>query len=280
MNVSAARIFFAIAVTVLIASVLRFKIPQAGEERSAGPVGGEDSHDEVTVWPAPPAPASWLPPAPQKRGPAWVYDVFTPPEIRHDPATGRFLVAGEPKPAAVVNAAAGTSAWQLITVEREPFPLQLTGHVGGEGGYLGIFENLANGETVLAGVGRTFPELGLRIVRFAVESRSVAIPESMTVQERVALAVIRNPATGEEVELTDRQPAYLPGLRARLRRLPDDGEEVIVREQDVVALGDRRYRVDKIRLAPPAVELSQVAPESPVPERRTLVPAASLSDPP
>ncbi len=280
MKLSAARIFFATAVTVLIASVLRFKIPQAGEERSAGPVGGEYGHDEVAVWPAPPAPAPWLPPAPQKRGPAWVYDVFTPPEIRQDPATGRFQVAGEPKPAVVVNAAAGTVAWQLVTVEREPFPLQLVGHVGGDGSYLGIFENLATGETVLAGAGRAFPELGLRIVRFTVESRSVAIPESMTVHERVALAVMRNPATGEETELTDRQPAHLPGFLARLRRLPGDGAEGVVREQDIVALGERRYRVDKIRLAPPAVEISQIAPESPVPERRTLVPAASLSDPP
>ncbi|MCW5550474.1 MAG: hypothetical protein KIT44_16055 [Opitutaceae bacterium] len=265
---------------MLIASVWRFKGPQAGEERLFSPVGEAHGSEEITVWPARPAPAPWLPPASQKRGPAWVYDVFTPPEIRHDPATGRFLVAGESKPAALVTAAAGTAAWQLVTVEREPFPLQLTGHVGGEVSYLGIFENVATGETVLAGAGRTFPELGLRIVRFAVESRSVAIPESMTVQERIALAVMRNPATGEEVQLTDRQPAHLPGLRARLRRLPGDGEEVIVREQDVVALGDRRYRIDKIRLAPPAVELSQIAPESPVPERRTLVPAASLSDPP
>ena len=217
-------------------------------------------------------PEPWLPPLAQSRGPRWVYDLFTPPEISHDAQTGRFDVTPPGDPARE-DALAAPRGIELVAVRRDPFRLQLVGYVGGEGRYLGTFENLLTTEVFLAGSGRQLPDLGLEITDFTVQHRRVPGADGTTSSQRVASAVVRDIHTGRSTRLTAGERTYTDELCAVLAN-DDDGDEITleVRPGEEFSSSDRTYRIERLQLDPPAVELSQVAPASPQLVRLSLSP--------
>jgi hypothetical protein len=224
----------------------------------------------ATVGDAPPGKTEiWNPPAAQSRGRDWIYDTFTPPEIFYNPRTQLFTV----KPPA--NAADETVdepfGLELVAVRPEPFRLQLIGYVGGEGNWRGTFENLVSGEVFLAGAGRRVPDLALSIKSLEVTAVPVALQESMTTRQRVALAVVHDDRTGRDITLTHRERRFTGGLSALLAR-PGDSSSREVREGEKFKLGAASYRVEKIQLAPPAVDVTKESPTLAQPDRRTLAP--------
>ncbi|MEO6876053.1 MAG: hypothetical protein ABI222_14645, partial [Opitutaceae bacterium] len=159
------RVFLGVALFVTLASWIwvGWRTPDAGSARRYSkelmkPVNYEIPSAEIdagnTLIP------QWSPPGAQKRGPEWIYDVFTPPEINYDESTRQFAVAGPHEATRPVVESAG---FELIAVNREPFRLQLIGYVGGEGHFKGAFENRSTREVFLAGPGRAIPMLGLVI---------------------------------------------------------------------------------------------------------------------
>jgi hypothetical protein len=152
-------------------------------------------------------PADWRPPAASARGPEWTYDVFTPPEIVYDAEKQQFSVARS------------RGAEEASTVEREiplsravrmPFRLQLIGYVGGEGRFLGTFENQLTGEVFLAQGGREVAELGLEIADFAVTRQPVVRADSLTSNQLIATAVVLDDTDGTETTLRLGERSYIP----------------------------------------------------------------------
>jgi hypothetical protein len=218
----------------------------------------------------------WPKPAAQKRGKAWVYGIFTPPEINYDPATQQFRTTAEE--AAVSETVADKTEFglTLVSVEPDEFPLQLVGYVGEPGHFLGTFENRANYETLLLKAGDQVPSLGLTVVDFRVERSAIEIPESMTVNEYRATATVRTNAGGDLITLAQGEVRLGGGWRVRVMLPGDEPTGRVMREGETVEVGNTRYTIDKIRLAPPSVDVTKKLIESNASEQQTLtLPAAA-----
>lgn len=224
----------------------------------------------------------WNQPVAQSKGKDWVYDTFTPPEIFYNARSKHFTV----KPPLAVSDEAPEEAFglELVSVRPEPFRLQLIGYAGGEGDWRGTFENLLSGEVFLAAAGRRVPNLALSIKRLDVQAVEIKLPESMTTRQRVATAVIHDERSGRDVTLTHRERHFTGGLSAFVAA-PGDTATRELRQGETFKLGDASYRIEKIQLAPPGVEVTKESPTLTQPDRRTLIPreaddTAAPPDPP
>ena len=208
----------------------------------------------------------WLPPVAQARGPGWIYEAFTPPEVTYD-ARKRELTAipscREMEP--------HRPEFELVAVRREPFRLQLLGYVGGEGSYRGVFENLRTGGVTLAIPGQVVPELGLVIADFHVTRRSVTLADGTSSGQWVANAIVRDGFTGQSTALAAGERSFADALSAVVAGNEDDDQPTFeLREGEEFRNSDLTYRVERVRLDPPAVELTQRSAGSPEFTRFTL----------
>jgi hypothetical protein len=212
---------------------------------------------------------NWAPPGSQNRGREWVYDAFTPPEIFYNAKTKQFTV--KPPSSLLDDETADAFGVELVAVRPEPFRLQLIGYVGGEGTWRGTFQNVLSGEVFLASAGRRVPNLGLSIKSLVVSPQPVAIAESMTTRQRVAVAVIRDEKAGRDITLTHRERHYTGTVFAFVA---ESGQSAAreVRTGDVFKIGEATYRVDRIATTPPSIEITKESPHLPQPERRVLTP--------
>ncbi|HWA11104.1 MAG TPA: hypothetical protein VG838_16805 [Opitutaceae bacterium] len=239
---------------------------------AAGPVPGRDPVGAATYRLAefdavPPARFAWTEPKAQSHGPEWIYDLFTPPPIYYHPENGEFSAGlGRATPTAEPD----DFGLELVGVRHEPFRLQLVGFVGGEGNYLGAFENRVTGEHFLARGGKELPELGLTVVDLAVTRRGTGGTDGMVYSERVATAVVRDLETGEEVTLSSRECSYTGPLLATLAAADLPGGRADLHRGDVLRRGDASYRIREVRLEPPAADVARELPETPLTEARTL----------
>ena len=253
------QIFLGTALAAALGSLVWFGRPLRNHGRTHRSLPGEVQAAAADVPSSEAAqllsPEKWLPPVAQTRGAEWFYDVFTPPEIYYDANTQQFAVS---RPRDLPGTVA--PGVKLVAVERTPFRLQLVGYVGGEGRYLGTFENQLTGEVFLAGSSRPVPSLGLVISDFAVARRSVTLPGGAASNQWVATAVVHDERTGADTVLTAGERSYTDELRAFVSAEEDEDE--ILRE---LRLGEefqreeRRYLIERIQLDPPAAELSQIS---------------------
>lgn len=281
------KILLATAAVVALASAIAFGTLAWRNTRGAhGPVARVALSDAPYTPTATDAPAVktdlWNQPVAQSRGRDWVYDVFTPPEIFYNARAKHFTV----KPPLGPNEEPPEEAFgiELVAVRPEPFRLQLIGYVGGEGDWRGTFQNVATGEVFLAAAGRRVPNLALSIKSLDVRAVDIALPQSMTTRQRVATAVIRDERTQRDVTLTHRERQFTGGLSAWVAATGETASREM-REQEVFKLGAASYRVNKISLAPPSVDVTKESPTLAQPDRRTLTPreadeSATPSDPP
>jgi len=213
-----------------------------------------------------PAVQKWLPPVSQARGPGWVYEAFTPPEVTYD-ARKRELTAIP----SCRESESRRPEFELVAVRREPFRLQLLGYVGGEGSYRGVFENLRSGEVTLAGPGQVVPELGLVIADFRVTRRNVTLADGTNSGQWMADAIVRDGFTGQSTALSAGERSLADALSAVVAGNEDDDQPTFeLREGEEFRNSDLTYRVERVRLDPPAVELTQRSARSPEFTRFTL----------
>jgi len=151
----------------------------------------------------PPASArgEWIPPTAQSRGPDWIFEVFTPPEIFHDSTSARFTVQRPATPAeGLLEPETGV---QLLAVRPEPFRLGLLGHLGKAGEVRAVFGNRLTGEVFLAGDGARLESQGVEITRIEVSIGPLEEGEDTGARGRRATAVIWDLASGREVRLVE-----------------------------------------------------------------------------
>jgi len=208
---------------------------------------------------------TWPEPEPQGRGPQWVFDIFTPPEIFYHPVQQQFYVKAAPvptEPSVLANSLAESqrgerSAPRLLNVRREDYPLQLMGYIGDTGrdgfegesvGLLwGLFENHESGETLLLREGDRAESLGIDVLDFGLEVRPFADSEIMTLRDLRAVATIRD-ARGEWRRLYEGERAEGHALVAQLEW---DGKYLELREGDVLAREDgEHFIVEGIQSTP------------------------------
>jgi hypothetical protein len=236
----------------------------AGSKRAAAvytPVG-------VTAAPAPTE--SWPPPPAQTKGPGWVYEVFTPPEIAYDVATAKFAVTAPGEAAGIVGPSVLPGV-ELVEVKRELFRLQLVGTVGGEGHLLGTFENPFTSEVYLAGPGRELSDLGLTVTAVETRRSPAASAGEAGPAPVVATAVVRDLRTGRSIVLTAGERTLTDELYAVLT--DDEDAEMgprALRRGEEFQREDRTYRIERLQLDPPSAELAQTSPVPDLPVRWSL----------
>lgn len=212
---------------------------------------------------------TWAAPVAQSRGREWIYDTFTPPEIFYHARSKQFTV--RPPSSLMDDEMFEAFGLELVAVRPEPFRLQLIGYVGDEGKWKGMFQNVANGEVFLKTAGEAVAKLGLTIKQFDVRPQPIGLPESMTTNQRVATAVIRDEKTGREVTLTHRE-RFFTGTVFAFVAAPGETATREVRVGDAFQLGEATYKIEKILTAPPSVEVTKEAPTLTQPDRRVLTP--------
>jgi hypothetical protein len=93
----------------------------------------------------------------------------------------------------------------------------------------------------------------------------------MTTRQRVATAVIVDERARREVTLTHRERQFTGGFSAFVA-LPGEAATREVRAGETFKIGDAAYRVEKIQLAPPSIDVTKESPTLAQPDRRTLTP--------
>ena len=153
-------------------------------------------------------PAAWMEPSPQG-GPNWIFDIFTPPVIYYDEASGRFTVT--PPFRNDPDVMDDAFELRLLGIRREPFRFQLVSYAGSPGQYVLTLEDLETGRDVFCVPGETLPQHQIRIDQF-VESREVpaALREGSTeVFDLVGQAIITDLSAHQTLRLRHSQIAYL-----------------------------------------------------------------------
>jgi hypothetical protein len=268
------KVLLASALVVALGSAAVFGmlgLKQAGAP--SGPVPRVELSNTPYVPTAPDAPPvkteTWNAPVAQSRGREWIYDTFTPPEIFYNARSKQFTV--KPPSSLVEEDLQEAFGLELVAVRPEPFRLQLIGYVGGEGNWRGTFQNVLSGEVFLGAAGRRVPNLALTIKSLDVSAQPIQMGESMVTRQRVATAVIRDEKTGRDVTLTHRE-RHFTGTVFAFVAAPGETATREVRTGDMFKLGDTTYRIEKIQMTPPSVEVVKESPSLPQPEHRVLTP--------
>lgn len=271
---SSDKILLGSAFVLALASGVAFGIFVARHPGGAlGPLPPLELSADSYVAKAPDAPPikteTWSPPTAQKRGREWIYDTFTPPDIFYNARSKQFTV--KPPSSLLDDEQRETFGLELLSVRPEPFRLQLIGYVGAEGNWRGVFQNVLTGETIVAGAGRRMANLALSVQRLEVTPQDIALPQSMSSRQPVAVAVIRDEKAGRDVTLTHRERVFTGTLFAFVSA-EGSANSREVRVGDNFKLGDASYRIDKITTTPPAIEVTKEAPTLTMPEQRILTP--------
>jgi hypothetical protein len=203
------------------------------------------------------APRCWVEPAAQRRGPGWIYDLFTPPAVHYDQLS-RTLTATPAPELVPADTDENPPDLELLEVRREPFRLQLVGYAGGPGELRGIFLDMRRGETAIGRAGDHLAGSGLSVKRLAVTGGG-GFQSGAETGEPMAEATVADEATGNEVVLTSRGRCWSGTLLALVasRRTPGFRREL--REGGLFALDGASYYVKRIDADPPLVVIADLA---------------------
>ncbi|MEO6876169.1 MAG: hypothetical protein ABI222_15235, partial [Opitutaceae bacterium] len=123
--------------------------------------------------------------------------------------------------------------------------------------------------------GRAIPTLGLVITGFTVEHRSVPLGESMSSIQKVAQAEVRDEQTGQVIALKAGELSLTDELSAVLTTDDDVESPRELRTGEEFSSADYTYRVERLQLEPPSVDLTQIDSDSSAPVRVSLSTKAS-----
>lgn len=204
------------------------------------------------------APRCWVEPAAQRRGPGWIYDLFTPPAVHYDQRSRTLTATPAPQ---LVSADTDEVLLdlELLEVRREPFRLQLVGYAGGPGELRGIFLDVRKGETAIGRAGDHLAGCGLSVRRLAVTAGGGGFRDGAETGEPMAVATVADEVTGNEVVLTSRGRCWSGTLLALVASRRTPGVRRELREGGSFALDGASYCVKRIDEDPPLVVIADLA---------------------
>lgn len=270
MNDHYEKLALAIAVGAVIAGSAwtwerRMKSEEISRERVA-----PNLSDAVPVLPETRAlsePRAWPKPSAQSAGADWFYELFTPPDIYYHAAARAFTVS---RPQMAERESDRLSGYELLTVKRAPYRLQLAGYFGASEDYLVAFVSSQLPQTLLAREGQRFAELGLVFESFEVRKVPVESETPGAVFDVAAFATVHDERTGAQIILDSRWPALTDDPLALFQDPDGKGRPHAKREGDMLGDEHGAYRIERIQLDPPEVVLARHSPGLPVPEIRIL----------
>ena len=218
---------------------------------------------------------TWSSPGAQTRGPEWVYDVFTPPEIYYDAISKQFSVT-PPSGVAVVVAAEPPFGVSLVQVKQDDFRLQLVGYTGSEGNFSGTFENTITGKTVIGRSGKKITDLDLTIRNFDVKRIRTKQEKGMELIHTEATAEVVDDKTGEVYNLTN-QSRLTKGTPIALLKVDGAAEPITCKAGAKFTAGDASYTVTSVSAEPAEVVVVKESPALKEPVTKTLNLAAPVS---
>ncbi len=209
---------------------------------------------------------AWSAPEAQPAGSGWLFELFTPPEIRNDGGVG--LVA---RPASGRSGQAESAdGLELVAVERAPYRVQLVGYAGSPRDYLVAFADPVTREGFSVREGTRIASKGVVLKRFEVRKVRMAGEGIGPVYDVVAVAELYDEELNEEVVVDNRSLKLTETPRALLRS--SAGKVWPVREGESVTDGDATWRVERISFEPPGVEIVRSVAGTAASERRNLRP--------
>lgn len=174
---------------------------------------------------------------------AWVFQLFTPPVIRRDAASGGFQIDSFQR----VTPPVAAPGIRLLAVRREPYRLQVEAIFGAPGEWIAVVSGPA-ADTQVARPGQRFESLGLSLLRFA-EDDSAAEGAS-----DARVAIFADDHTGAEMALRLGTRPYEPAMSAVLQvQAGESDREVWL--GDAVETANGLYRVARILAEPAEVVL-------------------------
>lgn len=146
------------------------------------------------------SPAVWLSPS-RTKSELTHCDLFTSPIVTYDPGLAKFAVRriGETP---VTSTPAATQTATVAEARREPYRVQLLGHVGAGAGLVGTFADLRSGVTFLACAGQTVSKSAIVVRTLQRVRHASGVGESNQTPEWVTVAAIDDLRTGETIMLT------------------------------------------------------------------------------
>jgi len=203
---------------------------------------------------------AWTPPVPNADPEIWGFDLFTPPVIYYDPTTGRFSVASLETVELPQVPLVQPFGVRLLTVERQPYRLQLVGYAGTVDDPLGIFANEISGEGIVARSGHRFADLGIELESLVIRREELLVPESMPLREIVAEARVRDVRDATNRQLSSGRPAWNDQPIATIR-LEASGEERRVQAGNRVELPDGVIDITGVFFGPDSVTAVKRLPD-------------------
>jgi hypothetical protein len=213
----------------------------------------------------------WVEPTAQRRGPGWIYDVFTSPAVHYDPRSGTLTATPAPELGSADTDEVALDL-ELLEVRRELSRLQLVGYAGGPEDRSGIFLDLRTGETLIGHAGDRLAGCGFSVKRIVVTRAGAGIRDSAATGEPVAMATVADETTGHDVVLTGRGRCWSDAPLAVFASRKTLGFRRELRVGESVAVNGASYCVKHIDLDPPSVVIATVTAAGAVPAFHTLTP--------
>ncbi len=215
------------------------------------------------------AAAAWPEPVPQRRGPGWTYDLFTPPSLYFDPREKTTRAAGIAAP----READARTELELLAVERAPFRWQLAGYVLGARGLRGIFADADTGETVVAGDGDRLGDARWVVKRVTL-GREADAGDAAATPVPTAEAILTGEPDGLELTLSSRTPCFAGAARAIFASREDPGFRCRLQEGQSVTLRGADYCVERLDPQLPQAVVARMTADGGAPEILVLAPRA------
>jgi hypothetical protein len=224
----------------------------------------------------PPAGIPWMDPEPQSAGAEWIYEIFAPPPIESDAATGEFRVV---RSGVGERSGEGGFRLELAGVGFEPFRLQLVGFIRGTNAILGVFTSAGSRLPRIARVGHRFADLGLSLEAFEVRSERLDPNRAESLGEPAGFATLFDERTGERVTVTTRAAAMTGVPVATMRWGGDATSARRLRVGDSWTADGQGYLIESIHPATAEVVVTRTMTDGDPIETRTLRPiAAGVAD--
>lgn len=262
------KLLLAIA-ALLFAGGVYLYLQKSGAAPSADTVArsaADNPYEPIPIAESESVEATWPEVGPQPAGPRWIYDVFTPPKIYLDLATGEFTAEPPVPPQPPVP-----FGIYLSGVEREAYRLQLEGYIEEDRSdssktLLLMYDEEAE-KQVRARPGDEKPEAEFELLNFDIER----IRDGNNNIEVVATAVILDQRTGEEVTLVHGERRFESGVTAIIRSEQDPSYVKELEEAPVEFEGPLgNYTLLEINLEESSVKVEKHGVEERDPEVETL----------
>lgn len=198
---------------------------------------------------------TWAMSPAQSRGEAWVFDLFTPPEINYTKESKRWQVSFPwPDRGRVLRPENEMTGLVLAEILPAPYRVQLVGYAGAGSQLKGIFAGEESSELILAAAGTLLPQEEIEIISLTLHRETPPSLDGTTLAGNFITAVVHDLRTNKRIEHAQFTTASAGDLAARFENRA--GYWRLGAEIDEA---NSRYRITQLSAEPAWVELTCIS---------------------